>query len=89
MAAVRAIQLGLMVVYASYLTNVGLLLVLLPWSDAWVRLVVLTPPKIGFVLDSPAFRGAISAFGILHLLLLFVELVGPASRLRPDDRGDR
>ena len=74
-----------MVLYASYLTNVGLFLLLLPWSEAWARFVLLTPPKVGAILDIPALRGAVSAFGLLHLILLLAELVVPTSHLRKHD----
>jgi hypothetical protein len=75
MVVVRALRVTLMVVYASYLTNVGLLLLMLPWSDGWARLVLLTPPRIGAVLDEPMVRGVVSAFGLLHLVLLTAELL--------------
>jgi len=74
---VRALKLILMIVYASYLTNVGLLLLLLPWSDGWSRLVLLTSPWLGVVLDHPIVRGLISSFGFLHLALLVIELLHP------------
>ncbi|MEE4272355.1 MAG: hypothetical protein V2I67_11805 [Thermoanaerobaculales bacterium] len=78
----RFLRILLMVLYASYLTNVGLLLVLLPWSEVWVRLVLLSPAKIATLLDSPAFRGALSAFGILHFILLAAEIVAADAALR-------
>lgn len=65
----------LTVIYASYLTNVGLLLMLLPWSDGWSRFVLLTPPQIGVFLDAPTIRGVVSAFGFLHMALLIAEIV--------------
>jgi hypothetical protein len=75
MIAVRALRLLLVIVYASYLTNVGMLLVMLPWSEVWPRFVLLLPPAIGIVVDDPAVRGAVTAFGCLHLVLLLVEIV--------------
>jgi hypothetical protein len=74
---VRAYRLLLTVIYASYLTNVGLLLMLLPWSDGWSRFVLLIPMPLGVFLDAPAVRGVVSAFGFLHLALLIGELVAP------------
>jgi len=82
MVFVRFLRILLMVLYASYLTNVGLLLVLLPWSDAWVRLVLLSPAKIAVLLDSPVFRGALSAFGVLHFVLLAAEMVVAEAAIR-------
>jgi hypothetical protein len=82
MVGVRALRIIAMVVYASYLTNVGLLLMLLPWSEGWVRFVLLTPPGVAVILDDPVVRGLVSAFGFLHLVLLFAELVHPPGSTR-------
>ena len=75
--AVRAFRVILTILYASYLTNVGLLLMLLPWSNTWSRLVLVLSPQMGFMVDSPVFRGMVSAFGFLHLALLIAELLAP------------
>jgi len=78
MGPVRALRMLLTVIYASYLTNVGLLLMLLPWSDGWSRFVLLIPLPLGVFLDAPVVRGVVSAFGFLHLALLIAEVVAPA-----------
>jgi hypothetical protein len=85
MSAVRVLRVLLTIIYASYLTNVGLLLLLLPWSEGWPHLLLLTPSWVATLLDAPAVRGMISAFGLLHLVLLVAELTVPlnASRHRP------
>lgn len=82
----RALRVSFLVVYASYLTNVGLLLMLLPWSEAWTRFVLLTPPRVAWFLDDPIVRGVVSAFGALHLVLLAAELLVPV-RTPDDGRG--
>lgn len=87
MVVVRAFRVILTIVYASYLTNVGLLLMLLPWSDGWSRLVLVISPQMGALLDAPVFRGVVSAFGFLHLALLIAELVAPGSLARDNSRG--
>jgi hypothetical protein len=74
----------LTVIYGSYLTNIGLLLMLLPWSEGWSRFVLLTPPQIGVFLDAPTTRGVLSAFGFLHLALLIAEIV--STGLKADRR---
>jgi hypothetical protein len=74
---VAAIRMLVTVIYASYLTNVGLLFILLPWSEGWSRFVLLLSPRMGFFLDNPAVRGVVSAFGFLHLALLVGELFVP------------
>jgi len=77
MVSVRALRMFLTVLYASYLTNVGLLLMLLPWSDGWSRFVLLISPQVGVFFDAPLVRGVVSAFGFLHLALLISELLVP------------
>jgi hypothetical protein len=80
---VSALRMLLMVIYASYLTNVGLLLMLLPWSDVWSRFILLLSPQMTVFLDNPAVRGVVSAFGFLHLALLVAELFLPCRWVRP------
>jgi len=65
------------VIYMGYLVNVGLFLLLIPWSPVWGLIVTQFPPGATLLLDSPWFRGLLSAFGILHLLMVFWELVNP------------
>jgi hypothetical protein len=78
MAAVRAsLRFVAVALYAGYLVHVGLLLLLLPWSDAWSVLVFRFPPAVVPLLDTPAARGVLSGFGLLHLLLLAAELLLP------------
>jgi hypothetical protein len=73
------------VVYVGYLVNAGLFMLLVPWSRAWGLLLTSLPVGVTPLLDSPWFRGLLSAFGFLHLLLVLWELVhptilGPAER---------
>jgi len=84
MDAVRFLRIAFMVVYASYLTNVGLLLIVLPWSDLWPRVILWLPPKAAAILDSPLIRGGLTAFGVLHLLLVLAELVMPVHEAQKD-----
>ena len=65
------------VIYIGYLINVGLFLMLIPWSRAWGMLLTNFPPTTSAVLDSPWFRGLLSAFGLLHLLMVVWELLNP------------
>ena len=65
------------VIYIGYLVNVGLFLLLIPWSRAWGMLLTQFPPAASVVLDSPSFRGMLSAFGLLHLLMVVWELFNP------------
>ena len=60
-----------------YLVNAGLMLILLPWSRAWGLLLTGFPPGTAILLDSPLFRGSLTAFGVLHLMLVAWELINP------------
>lgn len=71
----RGIRLLLIVLYVGYLVQVGLLMVWLPWSRLWELLMVRMPPSAVWFLDAPAARGAITAFGVLHLAMVVAELV--------------
>ena len=75
----------LIVLYLGYLVNTGLALILLPWSRAWGMLLSRFPPETSTLLDTPWFRGALSAFGILHLLLVAWELINPTLLTPPPD----
>ncbi len=74
---VKLLRFVLVVAYVGYLVHVGLTMLLLPWNSAWPLLLARMPPAAAAVLDDPAVRGAISGFGLLHLLLLAAELLTP------------
>ncbi len=67
----------IIVVYIGYLVNVGLLFIVVPWSQVWGLLLTMCPTRIAAVLGLPWVRGALSAFGALHLLLVGWELLHP------------
>lgn len=71
----RALHLLGVALYAGYLVHVGLLMLLMPWSSLWPDLLVRMPYAAAMVLDMPAVRGVISAFGALHLAMVAAELV--------------
>jgi len=77
MSSVRALRIAVWIVYASYLANVGMLLIVLPWSDVWSQVVLLLPYRLALTVDAPAVRGVITAFGALHLILLLSEVIDP------------
>ena len=74
--AVRALRIVAAVLYATYLVHVGLLLLLAPWSAIWNAFTAAVPLPWSLWLASPAVRGALSALGALHLLLLAAEFLG-------------
>ena len=83
MAPVYLIRLVLVAVYAAYLIHVGLLLLILPWSEPWAFLLLKMPPLFAGLLDQPAVRGALSAFGLLHLALVAADLLTSAEEVTP------
>ena len=81
MASVRLLRFLAIVIYVGYLVNVGLLFVLLPWSRVWGMFLAIFPPGVTQILDAPWTRGALSAFGVLHLALVVWEVLAPTSLL--------
>jgi hypothetical protein len=79
---VKAVRFLLVLLYAAYMTHMGMLLTVLPWSQAWPHLLLLLPTEAAHTLDLPALRGLISGFGVLHLLALMLELIPPELRRR-------
>ncbi len=56
--------------------EVGLLLIVLPWSSFWERnYFVSVWPGLRIVLTNDFVRGAVSGLGVLNLLAGFSELV--------------
>ncbi len=78
----RMAQLLLIMFYAAYMTQVGMILLLLPWSELWPRLLHQLPPHLAYLLDLPACRGLISGIGALHIMALLLELLPPSVRRR-------
>jgi hypothetical protein len=61
--------------YVAYFLEVGLLLVLVPWSAFWERnYFVGTFPFLLYVLRNNFVRGAVSGLGIVNLLMGFHDL---------------
>jgi hypothetical protein len=79
---VRLPRLVLTAVYIGYLVQVGLLMIIVPWSTAWRVLMTRIPPPAAWLLDDPAARGALTALGVLHLLLVVAEVVHAGARER-------
>jgi hypothetical protein len=82
MVAVKLGRLVLVGLYAGYLIHIGLAMLLLPWSTVWTDLILRLPGPVASVAASASFRGALSAFGLLHLLLAAAEASLPASLRR-------
>jgi len=73
-APVRLLRFFGLVLYASYLTYVGLLFLVSPWSSLWPQLMMMLPIRWSSVLDAPAVRGLISGIGALHFVMAGLEL---------------
>jgi hypothetical protein len=73
-------------VYVAFFLEVGLLLVVLPWSSFWERnyFAALWPP-LQAVLENNFVRGAVTGLGLVNLIAGFAELAAIfAARERSD-----
>jgi hypothetical protein len=58
------------VVMLLFWLELGLVLVLAPWSDVWeANFFLYQYPALGFFLKNPFFRGGISGLGVLNVFL--------------------
>ena len=55
-------------VFVLYCTTVGVVLLLAPWTPGWDRMVTYLPYPGARVLGLPLLRGAMSGFGLVHLV---------------------
>lgn len=78
----KYLQLAVLCLYVTYLVHVGLMMIVVPWSSVWPHLLTFMPLRLAYALDQPAIRGAISAFGALHILLVALEMLSPSVRKR-------
>ena len=61
--------------YVAYFLEVGLLLILVPWSGFWERnYFAASLPALREILKNNFVRGAVSGLGIVNLWLGFVDL---------------
>jgi hypothetical protein len=67
--------------YAAYFLEVGLLLVILPWTNFWDRNYLFDlVPGIRALLHSSYARGAVSGLGLLNIALGLAEASGALGR---------
>ena len=72
--------------FVAFFIEVGLLLIVLPWSSCWERnYFAAVIPAIQPLLTNNFIRGAVSGLGVLNLLAGFAEL---APVFTPRDRHD-
>ncbi|MGA7621976.1 MAG: hypothetical protein WCA38_16910 [Candidatus Acidiferrales bacterium] len=49
--------------------ELGLLLILLPWSDMWdINYFLYQYPALGIFIENPYLRGAVSGLGVMNVL---------------------
>jgi hypothetical protein len=62
-------------VYVAYFLEVGLALLVVPWSDLWMRnYFVQRWPAFGAVAGDPFVKGAVSGLGLVNLALGLADL---------------
>jgi hypothetical protein len=61
-------------VFVLYCMTVGVVLVLLPWTPGWDFMVARLPHPSLHVLGWPVLRGALSGFGLVHLVWALHDL---------------
>jgi hypothetical protein len=75
-------------VYAACFFEVGLLLVVLPWTTLWDRNYVFDAmPLVRGLTHNPYLRGAVSGLGVLNFGFGIIEVIGFIdARLEPRSR---
>jgi hypothetical protein len=64
-------------VYLAYFVEVGLLLLVLPWSPYWERnYFIQLWPSLEFIARNNLVRGAVSGLGVINLWAAMSELGG-------------
>jgi hypothetical protein len=67
----------------AYFIEVGLLLVLVPWSSFWERNYFVTAlPALQEIVRNNYVRGGVSGLGVVNLLMGFNELAAVLARRR-------
>ena len=73
-------------VYVAYFLEVGLALLVVPWSDLWMRNYFVNRwPSFGAVAADPFVKGAVSGLGLVNLALGLVDLSRLFKGREPDD----
>ena len=76
--------------YAAYFLEVGLLLVLLPWTTFWDRNYLFDlVPLLDGAIESSYVRGAVSGLGLLNIGLGLTEVSRAVSTWVDDSRRER
>ncbi|MEW5981577.1 MAG: hypothetical protein AB1806_04320 [Acidobacteriota bacterium] len=74
------------VIYVAYFLEVGLALVVMPWSDLWLRnYFVEAWPWLARVAGDPYVKGAVSGLGLVNLALGISDLTRLVGRRPGED----
>jgi hypothetical protein len=71
----RGLQIMLALLIVLVCLELGLFLLVFPWTDYWTSNYFATFfPKYFWIWDSPYFKGAISGLGVVNLWICFSEI---------------
>ena len=63
-------QMAVAVLFSIYCIEAGAFFLIAPWTRFWLHSPLLhSMPWMAILIDNPFFRGLISGFGVLHLLI--------------------
>jgi hypothetical protein len=77
----------LRVFFIIYCMEAGFFLLVGPWSPGWDRIVLVLHGPLRSLLLHPLVRGAVSGFGLVHLVWSMHDLSGAISRRLGVDGG--
>jgi len=64
------------VLYVLVCLEVGIFLILVPWSAIWERNYFLQAyPMLGIIVLDPTFRGAVSGLGIANIYVVLLDVI--------------
>lgn len=69
-------SMAVTLLYGLYCLEAGVFFIIAPWTRFWAAIPLLhVTPALGFVADSPYFRGFVSGIGLIHLIIGVKEFV--------------
>ncbi len=63
-------------VFVFYCTTVGVALAVIPWTPGWDQMLAHIGPEGLRFLEAPLVRGAVTGFGLVHLVWGLHDLLG-------------
>ena len=72
----RALQITMALLIVIVCLELGLFLIIFPWTDYWTSNYFATfIPQYFWIWDSAYFKGAISGLGVVNLTICFSEII--------------